>query len=92
MQKKYPVRLLDSVLSVCLAIMLISCTVSDDEKIRKNVKAGTSVIDPNILVEVQNGVVNLRGAVKDSTSRSAAENSIKEMKGVRSVINSIEVK
>ena len=75
-----------------LALLLAACQPSNDGKIEKSVQSGVSLLDPNVQVSVADGVVTLRGAVKDSTTRSSVETGVKEMKGVKSVINQLTVK
>lgn len=79
-------------------LILLSISVSiagcapDDKKIAEHVKAGITVLDSNIQVNVKEGVVTLSGMVMDESTRNAAESAIKEIKGVKSVINNTTVK
>ena len=77
--------------AVCFSLLLLSCQPSNDAKIEQSVKSGVSILDPGIQVSVADGVVTLSGAVRDSTTKNAAATSIKEIKGVKAVINQITI-
>lgn len=78
------------VIILCTSVVLIGCA-PDDKKVAENVKAGIAVLDSNIRVEVKEGVVTLSGMVMDESTKNAAESAVKEIKGVRSVINNTTV-
>ncbi len=71
---------------------LLSCQPSNDTKIEKDVQSAVTILDPAIQVGVADGVVTLTGAVKDSTAFNTAASTVKELKGVKSVINNMTVK
>jgi len=79
------------IVSICLSIALSSCG-PNDQKLAESVKTNVSVLDPNIQVTVAAGVVTLSGEVKDETTKNTAENAVKEIKGVKSVLNNISVR
>lgn len=90
--KSIVMKQLPSYLRVALlAAVLASCQPTNNEKIEKDVQAGVALVDPAIEVSVADGVVTLSGTVKDSTTLTAAEAGVKEMKGVKSVINKLKV-
>ena len=74
-----------------LAFFLFSCA-PNDAKLTRNVQAGVIVLDSNIRVDVKDGVVTLSGMVMDESTRNAAESAVKEIKGVKSVVNNTTVK
>lgn len=84
-----PVNLLTT---FCFFILAISCQPTKDPKIEDSIKSGVNILDSSIQVSVEDGVVTLSGAVKDSTTKNAAESAVKEMKGVKSIINKMTVK
>jgi hyperosmotically inducible protein len=57
------------------------------EKLSTDVIIKGGVID----VDVKNGVVTLKGHVQDSKQKSKAESLAKKVKGVKSVINDIQI-
>lgn len=79
------------ILSICLSVILSSCG-PDDNKLTENVRSSISVLDPNIQVSVTKGVVTLSGEAKDETTKTSAENAVKEIKGVKSVVNNVTVR
>ena len=74
-----------------LVISLSSCT-PNDVKLTRNVQAGVIVLDSNIRVDVKDGVVTLSGMVMDESTRNAAESAVKEIRGVKSVVNNTTVR
>ncbi|MEJ7739989.1 MAG: BON domain-containing protein [Chitinophagaceae bacterium] len=81
----------DIIVFICLSLVLSACG-PNDQKVSENVKSSISVLDPNIQVNVTGGVVTLSGEAKDETTKNAAENAVKEIKGVKSVVNNISVR
>jgi osmotically-inducible protein OsmY len=61
----------------------------NDTKILEDTKAKVSAIDPNVAVEVHEGVVTLSGQVLDDAVKMEVENAAKEVKGVKSVTNNV---
>ena len=57
------------------------------EKLASDVVVKGGVID----VDVKSGVVTLKGHVQDSKQKSKAESLAKKVKGVKSVINDIQI-
>jgi len=78
-------------LSLFVASTLIFWTSCkpNDAKILEDTKAKVSAIDPNVGVEVHEGVVTLSGQVMDDATRMNVENAAKEVKGVKSVTNNV---
>jgi hyperosmotically inducible protein len=74
-----------------IAFLILSCA-PNDQKLARHVQAGVVVLDSNIRVDVKEGVVTLSGMVMDESTRNAAESAVKEIKGVRSVINNTTVR
>lgn len=79
------------ILSICLSFFLSSCQ-PDDKKVAENVKSGITALDPDIQVNVNDGVVTLSGEVSDDATKNSAETSVKGIKGVKSVVNNITVR
>jgi hyperosmotically inducible protein len=82
-----------SLLTACLFLMgvfLFACKPSDS-KIQQAANEKLSA-SPGVTVEVMSGVVTLTGEVPDETSKSAAEDAVKTVPGVKSVTNNITVK
>jgi osmotically-inducible protein OsmY len=70
------------------AIMLSSCGVKDSSiSAAIAEKTQTTPELAGINATVKDGVVTLAGQFKDEASRTAAENAVKEIKGVKSVVN-----
>ena len=80
--------------TVMLAFAMPSCkpTVKDVDLVNKieSAKAGMSNMS-NVNATVSEGVVTLSGTVPDAQTKSAAENNVKAIEGVKSVVNNIEV-
>jgi|GEM_PF-684961 len=70
--------------------LLFACRPSDAE-LKKEVNEKLSLI-PGITAEVKNGVVILTGEVGDEVAKSAAEDALRGMKGVKAIQDSITVK
>jgi hyperosmotically inducible periplasmic protein len=74
------------------ALMFISCTPSDEqvtESVQETLSSNTS-LSP-VSASVQDGVVTLTGQVDNEELKSQAENTIKGIKGVKSVVNSVTI-
>jgi osmotically-inducible protein OsmY len=83
--------------SACFFLLLFcliaACKEGNKEKdITEAVQSTTSVIDKNITVEVQEGVVTMKGEVADETTKTAAINAVKHIEGVKRIENHITVK
>lgn len=81
-------------ITVLMSYAIPSCkpTVKDAEIVNniESAKAGLSNMN-NVNVTVQNGVVTLTGTVPSDQDKAAAENNIKTIEGVKSVVNDISV-
>jgi hyperosmotically inducible protein len=73
-----------------LASLLYSCKASDS-KIQEAARVTATAIDPGVNVAVNDGVVTLTGEVKDQATQEALANSVKDVKGVKSVVNNTTV-
>ncbi|MGF6845200.1 hyperosmotically inducible protein [Chitinophaga sp. W3I9] len=71
-------------------ILMFGCKPSDEE-LKEEVNEKLSHI-PGITADVKNGVVILGGEVGDEVAKSAAEDALKGVKGVKSVQDNITVK
>lgn len=71
-------------------MMLLACQPSD-KALKAAVNEKLSMI-PGISADVKNGVVTLSGEVSDEVAKSAAEDALKGMKGVKSIQDSIRIK
>jgi hyperosmotically inducible protein len=77
---------------VCLAA---DKPVSDDaiyDKVRINLASDIDVKGGNLKVDVKEGVVTLSGAVESQSQKDKAGHIAKKVKGVKKVVNEIEVK
>jgi osmotically-inducible protein OsmY len=72
-------------------IAFSSCNPSD-EKLQQQVTAGLTAVSSAISSEVKKGEVTLSGVVDSEELKAAAETAIKAIKGIKSVVNNIEVK
>ena len=80
-------------MSFALFVSIVSCKPSDD-KINEAVKAalaGNETLS-TVTSSVKDGVVTLRGEVDDDGVKSLAETTVRDIKGVESVVNSLSVK
>lgn len=72
-----------------MAVGLYSCAPSD-ATVQQDVNAKISSVS-GVTAEVKEGVVTLSGEVADDATKAAAEDSVKSVKGVKSVSNNIMV-
>lgn len=77
--------------TIAFFLLLAACQPSNDTRIEEDVQKGVRLLDSTIQVSVTGGVATLSGAVKDSLTRNTVETSVKEMNGVKSVINKLTV-
>lgn len=92
-------RLLSILLIVALAGLACSALyaqgkVSDDviyDRVRRKLTADRDVKGGGIDVEVTNGVVTLRGKVREEKQKKRAEHITRKVKGVTSVVNELVV-
>ena len=85
-----------------IALILLACIcvaadkpVSDDaiyDKIRINLASDIDVKGGALKVDVKDGVVTLSGDLETKMQKDKAEHIAKKVKGVKKVINNIEVK
>jgi hyperosmotically inducible protein len=74
-------------------LLMISCSPSD-EQVTESVQQALSVntgLSP-VSASVEEGVVTLTGEVENEELRTQAESSVREVKGVKNVVNSVTVK
>ena len=76
--------------TLVFASLLCSCKASDS-KIQEAARVSATAIDPGVNVAVNDGVVTLTGEVKDQATQDALANSVKDVKGVKSVVNNTTV-
>lgn len=76
-------------LGMGLAISLVACGPKDAD-IQKEISAKLSST-PEVQVTVQDGVATISGICKDDLLKQNVENSIKEIKGVKSVVNNCQI-
>lgn len=87
--KKLGLVLMVAVLS---GTLLYSCKPGDD-KIQKSVETALSTSSSDaIKAEVKEGVVTLTGTVESQEAKSMAEQTVKGVKDVKSVVNNIQVR
>ena len=79
-----------AIASLVLASLLYSCKASDS-KIQEAARVSATAIDPGVNVAVNDGVVTLTGQVKDQATQEALASSVKDVKGVKSVVNNTTV-
>jgi hypothetical protein len=90
-------RTLSAGVLVLLAIFAIGCSQtrrSDQEitaDVQAKVRADTLLANQNITVQTSNGVVVLSGNVPSDMERMAAENDAKQVQGVKSLVNNLQV-
>lgn len=80
-----------SALLVASSLLLWTSCKPSDSKIAEQVKEKVATIDPTVNVAVADGTVTLTGAVADDAVRMNIETASKEVKGVKSVINSTTI-
>ena len=73
-----------------LSTLVYSCK-PDDSKIRENAATTVSAIDPGVSVAVNDAVVTLTGTVKDQATQESLAAAVKDVKGVKSVVNNTTV-
>lgn len=79
-----------AIASFVFASLLYSCKASDS-KIQEAARVSATAVDPGVNVEVKDGVVTLTGEVKDQATQEALASSVKDVKGVKSVVNNTTV-
>ncbi|MDW8851012.1 BON domain-containing protein [Flavobacterium sp. MMLR14_040] len=76
-------------LGMGLAVSLVACGPKDAD-IQKEITAKLSD-RPEVQVTVQDGVATISGICKDDAFKQDVANSIKEIKGVKSVVNNCQI-
>jgi osmotically-inducible protein OsmY len=94
--------MIHKILASLMALMLLvsACLaadkpISDDtiyDKVRISLASDIDVKGGNLQVDVKDGVVTLAGAVESTGQRDKAARIAKKVKGVKKVVNNIEVK
>ena len=79
-----------AVLGLVLTSLLFSCKASDS-KIQESAQARATTIDPGVNVAVKGGIATLTGDVKDAATQDALATAVKDVKGVKSVVNNTNV-
>jgi len=81
--------------TLILAFMIISSFLysckPNDSKIQEQATANATAIDPGVTVMVKDGVATLSGTVADQATQESVASSVKEVKGVKEVINNTTV-
>jgi osmotically-inducible protein OsmY len=92
------------ILSVCLVLSLVVAAagallaqkqVSDDliyDQVRRKLANDPDVKGGTFDVKVESGVVTIRGVVEKEKGRAKAERLAKKVRGVRQVVNQIQIK
>lgn len=81
-------------LSLCLLFTVLgmqSCG-PDDIKIQSDVKEVLLLNYPQVTSSVRNGIVTLTGSVDSEEKRNDAEELVKKVNDIKSIVNNIEVK
>jgi hyperosmotically inducible protein len=76
-------------LGMSLAVSLLACGPKDAD-IQKEIAAKISSL-PGVSVSVKDGVATISGICKDDAFKQNAETLIKDVKGVKSVVNNCEI-
>lgn len=79
-----------TVIVLVFTSLLYSCN-ANDSKIQESARAKATSIDPGVNVAVKNGVVTLTGDVKNAATQDALAIAVKDVKGVKSVVNNTNV-
>src|SRR5690349_983772 len=95
MKAKFPLHLLSALLVLTLGIA-VGCTRSRSDgeiatEIQGKIYADQAVQTKQITVQADNGVVTLAGNVNSDDERTAAANDAAAVKGVRTVVNNLQV-
>ncbi|MCL2651497.1 MAG: BON domain-containing protein [Candidatus Azobacteroides sp.] len=82
-------------LSLCAVVLFAAIAFSSckpsDEQLQKQVTAGITAVSSAISSDVKKGEVTLSGVVNSDDLKAAAEIAAKAVKGVKSVVNNIQV-
>jgi hyperosmotically inducible periplasmic protein len=88
------------VTSLVMLLALVTATLAADKKpdddfiydsVREKLATDIVVKGGAIDVDVKDGVVTLKGHVQESKQKSKAESLAKKVKGVKSVVNNIQI-
>lgn len=74
-----------------ILFMAVSCKPSDNQ-IARTVTSVVTTVAPNVFVNVQNGVVTLRGTIPDPATKTTLDSTVKGFKGVVSVVDMTSLK
>jgi hyperosmotically inducible protein len=75
-----------------MMVFLFACGGGpSDEQLQKDIAAAISTAYPNVSFTVKDKAVTLSGSCPDASCKSSAETATKAVKGVKSVVNNIEV-
>ncbi|POY34973.1 transport-associated protein [Solitalea longa] len=78
-------------LLVLFSVFMTACGPKDSQ-ITEEVNKNIASYGPGVSATVEKGVVTLNGELADEASRGTIENLVKEVKGVKSVVNNTTVK
>jgi hyperosmotically inducible protein len=79
-------------LSVVFVALLAAACGRKNEQIAADVQSKVSAAAPGATASVKDGVVTLSGQVESEAAKSIAEQTAREIKGVKNVLNNITVK
>lgn len=72
-------------------ILIMSSCGNSDKKVAEEVNTKLAAANPNLQATVADGVVTLTGNCPDDPCKTAGEAAVKEVKGVKQVVNNITV-
>lgn len=86
-------RILTTIAFVALVFALPSCKGKSDADLKKEVdaKLASNPDFSSLSSDVKDGAVTISGTVKDDAAKTAVEPAVKEVKGVKSVVNDATV-
>lgn len=76
-------------LGMCLAFSLVACGPKDED-IQRDITEKLRD-QPGVHVDVQDGVATISGICKDDAFKQNIENTVKGIKGVKSVVNNCDI-
>jgi hypothetical protein len=96
-QKLFMKRKFTRLLLLCMSVAVITTTISSCKVKDADVKTSVETVlkaNPDlqsVVADVKDGVASLSGEVKDEATKAAAEAGLKEIKGLKSVVNNITI-
>lgn len=78
-----------TMISLCFLLLMSACQ-SNDQKISRQITDKVDSVAPHVTVHVENGIATLKGQVRNQAIRSTVDSLTKSVKGVKSIIDSIE--